>query len=134
MPAAVAVQSRSTDLESEIALICSPETESLLRTIGDSRWSVRKMPDNDAARAEIERGEWPILICGNKNWREVVEMAGKSRRRPAVIVVPEHASDFEWLRVLEAGGHYLPLDKLNHGQLFSLLNMLWRNWQVGWPI
>jgi hypothetical protein len=89
---------------------------------------VKELTEVADARSEIERSEYPVVVCGITNWRGVLESARHSKRQPGVIVVAERANDFEWLQVLEAGCHYVPLDKLNPGTLFSLLNLLWRSW------
>ena len=128
MFAAAAAPTRSTDLDSQITLISSPESRSLLSLIGCSRWNAVELPDAEAASAELARGASPIVICGIRNWRKVVEAARKSARPPGVIVVAPKANDLEWLQVLESGAHYMPVDKLDAKHLFSLLNLLWRGW------
>lgn len=128
MSAAAAIPLRSTDLDSEIALISSPETRSLLGVIGCSRWPVRELPDARSASVEIGERDCAVVICGTADWRDVIKQARTAERQPGVIVVADKANDFEWLQVLEAGGHYMPLDKLIPSHLFSLVNILWRSW------
>ena len=119
---------RSTNLDCEIALISSPESKPLQQMIDYSRWHVTELPDLEAARTGLADGDCPIVICGTRDWRRILEIARSSVRPPSVVVVAPRADNFEWLQVLDAGAHYLPLDQLGAGQLFSLLNLLWRSW------
>jgi hypothetical protein len=129
MPSAAAAPLRSTDLDCQIVVIQSPETASLQKMMGCSRWNVTSLPDPDAIATQLASGAYPAVICGTQEWRKVVEAARKSTRPPGgVIVVAGDVNDLEWLDVLESGAHYLPLDKLNAAHLFSLLNHSWRSW------
>jgi hypothetical protein len=69
------------------------------------------------------------VICGDGEWREVVQAIRYVRHRPEVIVLTTKPKDSEWAEVLKAGAHYLDVRKLQAPNLFSLLNILWRSWQ-----
>lgn len=109
-------------------LIGSAISQPVLELLGYSRWQVERIPNLDAAARQIEAGLVPVLLCGEAEWREVVNAARRSPRPPAVIVLTIAPRDAEWTEVLKAGAHYLGVRNLDAGSLFSLLNLLWRAW------
>jgi CheY-like chemotaxis protein len=113
---------------SQVSLITSSLSEPVLRLLDDSRWHVNRLSSVGEAAKQIEEGQVPVVMCGVEVWREVVETAGRSPHPPSVIVLTAAPDDGEWLQVLGAGAHYLPVPKLNAAHLFSLLNLQWRGW------
>jgi hypothetical protein len=117
-------------LSPRVFLVGAPASGPMLHLLGCSRWRVDQILNVDAAAGQIERGSVPVLICGESEWREVVEVARRSVRPPGIIVVTDAPNGTEWAEVLKANAHYLDVSKLEAGELFSLLNLLWRNWHA----
>lgn len=123
-----AVPTRSTFAESRVWLIGSACSEPVVGLLRYSRWQVEQIPNLDAAARQIEAGSLPVLLCGEAEWRKVVDAIHRSPRPPAVVVLTDAPKDSEWAEVLKAGAHYLDVRKLDGPELFSLLNLLWRAW------
>lgn len=119
---------RSPFAECRVCLIGSAFSEGMLCLLGYSRWQVDQLPNIDAAAAQLELGSVPVVICGEGDWRKVVDAARCSPHPPAVIALTATPKDSEWAEVLKAGAYYLDVRNLDAAHLFSLLNLLWRTW------
>ena len=122
------VPTRAPFAECRICLIGSAFSDHILVLLGYSRWQVEQVPTVDAAAEQFELGTVPVVICGEGDWRRVVDAARRSTHPPAVIVLTASPKDSEWAEVLKADAHYLDVRKLDAAHLFSLLNLLWRAW------
>jgi DNA-binding response OmpR family regulator len=119
---------RPAAVNCQVSLITSSLSEPVRRLLDYSRWHVNQLSSVGEAAKQIEEGRVPVVMCGVEDWREVLETARRSPHPPSVIVLTAAPDDAEWLQVLGAGAHYLPVQKLNAAHLFSLLNLQWRGW------
>ena len=129
MTATALTPTRTSAQNCLVSLIDSPLSEPVMRLLGCSRWRVERTPDVDAAVQQIERGLVPVVMCDTGDWRTVADAAQRSPHPPGLVVLTASPNDREWLEVLGAGAHYLPVSKLDAARLFSLLNLLWRGWR-----
>jgi len=111
-----------------VCVIGSAFTDPVLRLLGYSRWQVERIADVDAAGADIESGSVPVVICGEGDWRKVVEMGRRAVHPPEVIVLTDAPKESEWMEVLKANACYLDVRNLDAAGLFSLLSLLWGAW------
>jgi DNA-binding response OmpR family regulator len=88
-------------------LICSPSEKiraSLAAILAAGGWIVHQARNQYEAFALLEKTEIPVVIA-DAMWREILEFAAASPRRPSVIVTVPFADEALWAEVLNLGGY-----------------------------
>jgi DNA-binding NtrC family response regulator len=114
-----------------LAVASGPSRDALRRIVGHSRWTLLEAATVAEADVHVRNRAALVLICDavlpDGSWRDVLDRCLRLPQPPPVIVAADHADDFLWMEVLNAGGYNLLGKPFTEQEVFQIVSTAWLN-------